>query len=708
MPETKQSPPAWTPLAKLGRQFDANLTSLGKRDRGLADRLTRLRPKFDYHISPRTESVCLGRTAGTSAEMELLANPVPPVRAMEIVRKIYPQGLYTQPLLVAGLDQGWLWDAMYKLETSCPQAPGMRLPLYLMAADLERLWAVLHYHNWPSLLADERVRILAGPDAAEQFAQTLLREPDLCAPRMSLTVTPEIWADGKTFDGVMQEVAGTMTARLAELQRELAAGKSTAELVDSLRHGKLRVLGITSRYTTFLQHSMRDWLAALEDMGHSTRLLIEESDCKVLPAVVYAQVCKEFQPDLILVIDHYRAEMPGLPPNTPCVMWVQDRLPNIFNAAAGAAQGPNDYVIGYAMQECTRRWSYPVARFMPAMVGVNEKRFAPRTMSKAELAESECDVAFVSHASVPARVIVDEEIKKIGSPEARRLLEGIYRRLAEIYDGGDSITVPSLLKPIVESELTAAAVKADLQAVMDLVIHRINNALLRHQTIRWVAATGVDLRLYGRGWEAHPEFARYARGVADNQNQLRRIYQASRINLQVTPFGSAHQRLFEGLACGGFFLLRSVTGDAIELLTREAWCWCQRAGVRNGTEMARRGAGNATFQWIIAGAGALLGEDLMKDPEMYYAGLQEAALGGFSRCSSTLWPEYEKVSYWTQEELTKKLKHYLANAEDRRSIAESMRRRVVQWHTYSGISRRMLSFIADDQAGRQAPPAIAA
>jgi hypothetical protein len=130
--------------------------------------------------------------------------------------------------------------------------------------------------------------------------------------------------------------------------------------------------------------------------------------------------------------------------------------------------------------------------------------------------------------------------------------------------------------------------------------------------------------------------------------------------------------------------------------------------VGSGAELVRLAACNATLRWIISGAGALLGKDPMEDPEEFFAGLHEAALGGWSRVSSTLWPEYESVSFWTQTELTEKLTHFLAAADERRAIAESMRSRVLKWHTYTAISRRMLSFIADDQASGQRPLAIAA
>src|SRR3712207_8955495 len=48
----------------------------------------------------------------------------------------------TEPVLVAGLDQGWLWHALYHLPVNTPRTPGHRPPLYFLASDLERLRVV--------------------------------------------------------------------------------------------------------------------------------------------------------------------------------------------------------------------------------------------------------------------------------------------------------------------------------------------------------------------------------------------------------------------------------------------------------------------------------------------------------------------------------------------------------------------------------------
>ena len=49
-----------------------------------------------------------------------------------------------------------------------PAFPGYTPPLYFVTHDLERLWCVLHLHDWRELLAHSRVRLFAGADCVQR------------------------------------------------------------------------------------------------------------------------------------------------------------------------------------------------------------------------------------------------------------------------------------------------------------------------------------------------------------------------------------------------------------------------------------------------------------------------------------------------------------------------------------------------------------
>lgn len=193
--------------------------------------------------------------------------------------------------------------------------------------------------------------------------------------------------------------------------------------------------------------------------------------------------------------------------------------------------------------------------------------------------------------------------------------------------------------------------------------------------------------------------------MADNQEQLPIIYQASAINLQVTPFGAVHQRLLDGLVAGGFFLLRSVTADEQEVLRKQIWEWCQVHQVRNGPKMLRKCDDQLTallFRYQALGV-----IDPRSEIDYLYAGLEEASMSDFQRTANTMWIESPRVTFNTKSELIKQIQHFLSSPDERRHIAASMRQRVLETHTYKAISQRMLDFIAADLA-QSASRAVAA
>jgi hypothetical protein len=766
--------PGWVPLTLLRDRFAANCAALGTRRPGLADLLRGLAPGRPYFVRPRAERVDLGVgdasgevAAGEPAtEVRPLAHPLPPAVARQTAAALCPSGFCTVPLLVVGEDVGWLWNALYALPCQVPTAPGHRPPLFFLIRDLERLWVMLHVQDWAALLADARVRLFVGHDAVDQFRLSLAEDAACPWPRLSVTVDPALWPAGLTIDGLLQDAGATVAGRFAALQRQLAAdhaGRSAASLAalyappalaaphlaaqhlaQPARGGAaglsgpvspavpsprpLNVLGITSRYTTFLQYSMRDWLAAFERLGHRTQLVIEQADHEIAGPVAAATAAAAFPPDLVVCIDHFRKELGGLPAEVPVAMWVQDALPNLFAPAGGAAQGPRDYCLGFGRLKMVDEFGYPADRYMPAVVGLDERRFLPRPLSPAEQDRFGGEVAFVSHASEPADAIIQNQINQAGGPSspAGRLLSAAFDALRAVYDAGGAVTEPIAVRRLVERAMADTGTSGSAEqvnAIVDLFVLRVNNALFRHQSLQWVADMGVDLRLWGRGWETHPTLKRFARGVADNAGQLPLIYQASAINLQVTPHGAVHQRLMEGLAAGGFFLIRHCPGDELEREFQTIHAWCASAGVTTDADLRRlapptvraaiaRAAQTFQYDPLTDGGGTTANTAAAGRRESFVSQLRASHDDGYIRSAGTVWgDDYDAVAYRSADELRAKVSRYLADADDRRRVAASMRQVVLDRFTYTATTRRLLAFMATDltrQAKAEVPKNAAA
>jgi hypothetical protein len=584
--------------------------------------------------------------------------------------------------------------------------PGHQPPLYFLIRDIERLWVILHLHEWQTLLADARVRLFAGADAFERFRDSLVLESVCPWPRLSVQVDPALWNGRPTLDEILAEATEHANLKLNRCteQFKLTYSASTPQsIATQLASGRpLNVLGITSRFTTFLQYSMRDWLAAFERLGHQTRLIIEEHDHEMANSLTIASACAEFKPDLIVIIDHYRAELGGVPEQVPLVMWVQDALPTIFRSEAGAAQGELDYVLGYSRLELVHEFGYPADRFMSAVIGCDEVRFAPGELSPSEQAEFGCDVSFVSHASTPADILLQTEIDRAGSPEAERLLREVYEQLRAVYQEGGFVTEPIQIRGMIDRAMVktkTSVVESEMPKLVDLFSQKINNALFRHQSLNWVAEMGVDLRLYGRGWEKHPTLSRFARGIADNNSQLSQIYRASRICLQVSPHGAAHQRLMEGLACGGFFLLRRCPGDLMERHYQTIWNWCVSKRINSDSQL--RTCSEPRIAEAIAQVAGILRHEPFGMSHSFLEELRASAQGGYVRSAGMIWGEdFDAVAYSSADELRAKVTQFLDDENERRRIADSMRAVVLARFSYSATTRRLLGFMAEDLAGR--------
>jgi hypothetical protein len=690
----------WHPLELFGERFRANVAALGRRDPSLAVRLRELKPATAFSIAAQGDNVFLGRS--TAAGVEIIPNLIPAATARTTSASIFPEAQVGWPIVIVGLDYGWLWDRISKLPCKVDMAPGHRPPIYLLARDLERLWAVLHVMDWTEMLADRRLPIFVGPDAVTQLRDALVAEPSLPRPRAAVDVDKSLWTGGC---GNLNELVGEVTRLTAEkfsqtvrLNETAYAGFDPVMAAKKFETGTLRVLGVTSRYTTFLQYSMRDWLDGMSRMGVEARLLIEPADHLLHGEHKLAETIQEFRPDLIVCIDHYRAEIGKIPDSLPWVMWVQDWLPNIYNDAAGAAQRLRDYCIGFGRLCLTQSHGYPARRFMPCPIGINEERFKPAVLSQEDWARYGCDVSYVSHVSTPSDVLLKNTLARNPDPSADRLLWDFHDRLIGDFEQGGCTHTEWQLKEKLDESIAQTGVQPPAETVRQILWlfnTQINNAIFRHQTLKWVAELGVNLKLYGNNWEKHPTLGRFACGPADTLRDVPRICAASKVNLQITPHGAMHQRLLEGLVAGGFYLIRWLPGDQVGIAYRCLRDWCLSQGI--GSESALRSIDIPQVQSWISECNELSGDHPDRKDFRLYDRLTADAEGELMGRGGAVWPEeYPQVSFRSAAELQSRLTRFLGDESERQRVASAMRARIVENYTYAKISKRLVRFIADD------------
>ena len=698
MPDSISDKP-WISIDHLQSRYQANLVALALRYPQSAQLLREFVPTANYSIQAVGDVVTLGRHIGgvDGAVIQPLPVILSPATAVATINTMFPDGKY-KVALIAGEDLGWLWNRLYQLPCTAPNVPGYRPPMFFLMRDLERLRIILHLQDWRELLADSRVRLFIGEQCVQQFEKSLLSDEKCPWPALWVTVTPDIWPpamDAQTILAAARIKVDQELAALHQAMKDRAAATTPAEIASRFTTGRpLRVLGVTSLFTSFLQHSMRDWLDAFDRLGHVTQLEIEHAAHEMSSNFVLARSCARFKPDLIVSIDHHRKTLSGVPDDVPVVMWIQDALPALFSAEAGAAQGTLDFSISLDPLKMTHDFGYPADRMMSALIGVNDKRF---NINRPALADPDfaCDVSFVSHASTPAEVLLDKYLKQLDSEFATRFWHDLFARLKQVYSSGSMITAPIALRQMIDQSIkeTRVTVSPDQMQMVEFVFgNQINNALFRHQSLQWLADAGVDLHLYGNGWEQHPTLAPCARGPADNKTALAAIYRSSKINLHISPHGAVHQRVMEGLASGGFFMLRYCAGDRTERLFQTLWQFCLEKQIATDDQLQAQATPRIAA--VLSQVEQILHESPFGGAISFIDSLRNSAANGFVRSAASIWgDDYDAVAYNSQAELITKVSHFLQSPVDRLRRAESMRKIVLERFTYVEMTRRLVGFV---------------
>jgi hypothetical protein len=281
----------------------------------------------------------------------------------------------------------------------------------------------------------------------------------------------------------------------------------------------------------------------------------------------------------------------------------------------------------------------------------------------------------------------------------RRIAEGTVRRMLAVYESGASLYAFSDVQRLLEleaRELGGGFPQDQARRWSIILFNTVNNPLYRQQALRWVVDAardmGLTLALYGQGWEDHPDFASHARGPVQYGPELEHLTRRAKINLQIIPYSCFHQRLIDGIAAGGFYLIRhnifdTMLNDARHFLE-------QRLEDRDQDLAALRqrldGPGRAQLadiqnRW----------EQMMQLPgdtmlEAYRSrrdhGFLET-LGGF--------PHAEEVSFRSPEQLRSLLERFAFDADARKEHWGRQYRYVQQRLTYLAMFKSVRRWMSD-------------
>lgn len=625
-----------------------------------------------------------------------------------------------QPLGIHGLGDGYLIAA---LAASPPKLLlGMQHVVHVFVDDPAHLRAAMQIHDYAASggpIAERRFHWHVGPDWPRQMAERVERDPMVPLPAVNVSHPPHATAAAQKLAALGLQWHMEQ-GRLTEEIREWAATRSAAEFAELFRPNPPRpprVLLITSRFTTVLQHSTRDAEAGLRQLGCETFLLIEPSPAHQITVRAIAETNAQFRPDLIFTIDHLRHEYGKLfPPQIPFVCWIQDQLANLTRTEAGSTIGPRDFVLSSVAPMYTHTWGYPKRQMIDLPRLTNPP---PPEVTRTRGTSTIDDLTYVSNALLDVAEARRRTMAPLtGKSELAPLVELCCERIIAVYERGDSLPTLHSLGQVIDAcraELNIAPLRPEARSkLVNLLQLPLNDACYRLQAMRWVVQTARDMNLklglYGLRWGDVPEFADFARGVVNYGNDLVNLTRRTRINLQIIPSTALHMRMIDGLAAGGFFLVRSYVGDT--LLPRAiAFLRDHLDDTVQDTAAARAAVApehRAALEQMLSDTAcfAELGHPIdlvawlrcIERCEMYSAPPPPEA----PRAPEAL-PHLDDVSFHDAATFRGRVEQYLNDEPRRREIADVQRQSVLSRLTYESGMRRMLrqmhTLLADEAAG---------
>ncbi len=453
--------------------------------------------------------------------------------------------------------------------------PNFEVGLHVIEPSFTILKAILAMHDMRALLKAGRVFWYVGFEGLMDFETALADESQfpVCRnlsfdPSVSTFYTPRI-------NTLIREKA-VKQSKLQKCVAETYRGRSDEEWRE-IYNGKrpLRVLGFTSLFTSFLQYCMRDILDGFKQMGCETALSIEKGSVLRCSNLYQLDLINEFKPDLIMCISYNRSNLNlQIPAGIPYICWQQDIMPHNLQPSTKNSIGKTDFLVGAAYNRgILLENGYPEEKVKKlGYWPTNTMIYRPLRPGPGEMEKYGCDISYVSHGSEPAEVTFENYRARMrgvsvnGDTEiVQKLISSYYDLIEERFRAWRDHPVSRSDHDIILDGLCrefSLELPAELREDIAYMFYQyIGKHFFRLSPLERLSEKGVDLALYGKGWENHPRLSGHARGIAQNGEHLNLIYNCSSIAYHAIHAKTLHSRVMDAAAARTLFMVMRLKHD---------------------------------------------------------------------------------------------------------------------------------------------------
>jgi hypothetical protein len=568
-------PPSERSHASLQKQLNANLAVRPELSDALREHLDTWRDRLDGQTwyatidgnivvrirdAPRDDPAAWVRFRNDRAASQEARVPAPT-----------PTRPNTMRVLLDGMNPPWLLRRLLQ-EVYVPHAQGMTTCVHAAQSDPLAFLDALAMDDLRDLLSQPRLALHIGTDAPLQIMRLFEDTIDTWGQPFALTTSGTETRCQPDIDIVRQQIALRLQTEcnrlmaLVQMRDDERSPETWHRRFADSRAGKgapIRVLMMTSRFTTYVQNAIRDMDTALCANGAETRVLIEAQDHDTINTPSILRTLQSFDPDIILMVNWMRAELPMMPKNLPFITWVQDDSAT-FHRAPADEPGVFDFAVGCVDPDIVQIRRFARERTLRFPVPASAAKFAsspcvPSTSkSNPSISTFVADVLIaMNHGESPARWIERTLIATRGRPADCRAIERLAPRVIEAMNVLDAEPLPERLDRTLREGLTELGIPindAQIAGLQHALARPLATRVLRHRLVEWACELcdehGWSLKLCGRGWGDDPRFARFNAGILAHGDALGAAYASSAVTLHAS-MTFLHQRVYECILAGG-------------------------------------------------------------------------------------------------------------------------------------------------------------